>query len=150
MLVSTRSKTDFSMGCAHPATQPLISTTHPPPSIRESPQRVPVAVKTNGADYAGLRSRSCEVAPACPLAVAHPTLGEARHLDAIGKQTPAAGPNRTALWFLCMHRIADCIREDTESRSRLTVCDRSARPHGPSLGGDRRGSNPRPSEPQSV
>ncbi len=48
------------------------------------------------------------------------------------------------------HRITDRIGRALKSRPRLTVFDRSARPHGPSLGGDRRGSNPRTSKPESA
>src|SRR5918997_2770878 len=58
--------------------------------------------------------------------------------------TPSQRPRAT------QHRIAHCISRAPESHSRPTICDLSARPRGLSLGGDRRGSNPRPSlEPQS-
>jgi hypothetical protein len=69
-------------------------------------------------------------APACPLAIACPTLGEARDLDATGEQTLAEASN---LPCSCdanpqyPDRITDCIRRAPESLLGLTICELCAR-----------------------
>ena len=76
-------------------------------------------------------------ASACPLAVAHPSLGEARDLDAIGERALAAASNppySCVVDFRCPDRITDCIVEAPESRPRLTMCDLLTRPHGLAFG----------------
>ena len=57
---------------------------------------------------------------------------------------PSRSPRAT------QHRISTCVRSAPESRPRSTICAHFAVPTGPLLGGDRRGSNLRPSEPQHA
>ena len=68
--------------------------------------------------------------PHGPETVAHSSLGEARHLEAIGERTLAEASNPPC-WcdvsFRFPDRITDCIRRAPESCPRLTTCDLWAR-----------------------
>src|SRR5215210_3724349 len=49
MLVSAKPRADFSRGCAHPAMQPSISTTHPYPACAENIKKGSAAVVSGDA-----------------------------------------------------------------------------------------------------
>jgi hypothetical protein len=58
MLVSSKPGADFSRGCAHPATPPRISTTHPPPIRESSPANASHSKRERGRRYAVCPVRS--------------------------------------------------------------------------------------------